>query len=42
MLLQETDPAEATSRLKRVVLIGDHHQLPPIIQNLALQVRGSH
>ncbi len=37
MLLQETDPAEATSRLKRVVLIGDHHQLPPIIQNLALQ-----
>jgi hypothetical protein len=25
------------ARLKRVVLIGDHNQLPPIIQNMALQ-----
>jgi intron-binding protein aquarius len=36
MLLQEVDPIEGC-RLKRVVLIGDHHQLPPIIQNQALQ-----
>ena len=25
------------SRLKRVILIGDHHQLPPVIQNSAFQ-----
>jgi intron-binding protein aquarius len=36
MLLQEDDP-EFGSRLKRVVLLGDHHQLPPIVQNLAFQ-----
>lgn len=24
-------------RLKRVVLIGDHHQLPPVVQNPAFQ-----
>ena len=36
MLLQDVDPIEGC-RLKRVVLIGDHHQLPPIIQNMALQ-----
>lgn len=27
----------AAGRLKRVVLLGDHHQLPPVVQNLALQ-----
>jgi intron-binding protein aquarius len=32
MLLQEQ-----TTRLKRVVLIGDHHQLPPIVKNIAFQ-----
>lgn len=36
MLLQDTDPVDGC-RLKRVVLIGDHHQLPPVIQNQALQ-----
>lgn len=28
---------EAKSALKRVVLIGDHNQLPPVVQNQALQ-----
>jgi intron-binding protein aquarius len=31
--------ATAVPRLKRVILIGDHHQLPPVVQNTALQVR---
>jgi len=34
LLLQ---PSEDTNRLKRVVLIGDHNQLPPIVKNVALQ-----
>eukprot|EP00919_Chromeraceae_sp_WS-2016_P007084 GHVR01016613.1.p1 GENE.GHVR01016613.1~~GHVR01016613.1.p1 ORF type:complete len:566 (+),score=185.57 GHVR01016613.1:191-1699(+) len=38
MLLQTSD--EGVSRLKRVVLIGDHHQLPPIVKNRALQRYG--
>lgn len=36
MLLQDVDAMEG-ARLKRVVLLGDHHQLPPIVQNMALQ-----
>eukprot|EP00456_Euglypha_rotunda_P060749 TRINITY_DN5083_c0_g1_i7.p1 TRINITY_DN5083_c0_g1~~TRINITY_DN5083_c0_g1_i7.p1 ORF type:complete len:336 (-),score=51.94 TRINITY_DN5083_c0_g1_i7:22-933(-) len=36
MLLQQDDP-ESGSRLKRVVLLGDHHQLPPVIKNRAFQ-----
>jgi intron-binding protein aquarius len=36
MLLQNLDP-EFGSRLKRVVLLGDHHQLPPVIKNRAFQ-----
>ena len=35
MMLQK--PEDGFSRLKRVVLIGDHHQLPPVIQNMAFQ-----
>eukprot|EP00954_Amorphochlora_amoebiformis_P025641 1374325-Amorphochlora_amoeboformis.AAC.1 len=36
MLLQEHDK-EFGCRLKRVVLLGDHNQLPPIIKNMAFQ-----
>jgi intron-binding protein aquarius len=38
MLLQQ--PERGVSRLKRVVLIGDHHQLPPVIKNHAIQKFG--
>jgi intron-binding protein aquarius len=27
----------AEPRLQRLILIGDHHQLPPVVQNMALQ-----
>ena len=37
MVLQNPDPATNKSRLKRVALIGDHHQLPPVVKNLAFQ-----
>jgi len=36
MLLQNADEKEGC-RLKRVTLIGDHHQLPPIVKNMAFQ-----
>ena len=36
MLLQRPD-SEGRSRLKRTILIGDHHQLPPVVKNLAIQ-----
>ena len=39
MQLQEEQ--DGRSRLKRVVLIGDHHQLPPVVKNLSL-VKYSH
>ena len=39
MLLQNHDSVEGC-RLKRVVLIGDHHQLPPVVQNMAFQKYG--
>jgi intron-binding protein aquarius len=39
MLLQEQS-VEEESRLKRVVLIGDHNQLPPIVQNMVFQKFG--
>ena len=35
MVLQRAE--DGTSRLKRVILIGDHHQLPPVVKNTALQ-----
>jgi len=34
MLLQNPDPTTGKSRLKRVILVGDHHQLPPVVQNM--------
>ena len=30
-------PQDGVSRLKRMILIGDHHQLPPVIKNMAFQ-----
>merc|ERR1719379_2181447 len=39
MLLQRGSEG-ADSRLKRVCLIGDHHQLPPIVKNRAFQKYG--
>ncbi|CEM26013.1 unnamed protein product [Vitrella brassicaformis CCMP3155] len=38
MLLQQSE--RGVSRLKRVVLIGDHHQLPPVVKNRAFQRYG--
>ena len=35
MLLQRSE--DGVSRLKRVVLLGDHHQLPPVVKNVAFQ-----
>eukprot|EP01125_Pyxidicula_operculata_P011263 TRINITY_DN3682_c1_g2_i2.p1 TRINITY_DN3682_c1_g2~~TRINITY_DN3682_c1_g2_i2.p1 ORF type:complete len:1261 (+),score=324.14 TRINITY_DN3682_c1_g2_i2:363-3785(+) len=39
VLLQDQDP-EAPPRLKRIVLIGDHNQLPPVVKNMAIQKYG--
>jgi intron-binding protein aquarius len=36
MMLQE-QALDAEPRLKRVVLIGDHNQLPPVVKNMAFQ-----
>lgn len=35
LLLQ--NPQDGYSRLKRWIMIGDHHQLPPVIKNMAFQ-----
>uniref|UniRef100_M4DKR9 Intron-binding protein aquarius N-terminal domain-containing protein n=1 Tax=Brassica campestris TaxID=3711 RepID=M4DKR9_BRACM len=35
MLLQRQE--DGVSRLKRCILIGDHHQLPPVVKNMAFQ-----
>lgn len=38
MLMQSsTDSVVEGCRLKRVVLIGDHHQLPPVVKHMAFQ-----
>ena len=34
MLLQKA--ADKNTRLKRVVLLGDHHQLPPIVKHMVI------
>ncbi|KAI8344483.1 hypothetical protein BC941DRAFT_10831 [Chlamydoabsidia padenii] len=39
LLLQE--PEDGENRLKRVILIGDHNQLPPVVKNLAFQQYGN-
>ncbi|CAF1146934.1 unnamed protein product [Adineta steineri] len=36
LLLQTSDQQER-NRLKRCIMIGDHHQLPPVIKNMAFQ-----
>ena len=33
-LLLQSGELDASSRLKRICLIGDHHQLPPVIKNM--------
>ena len=38
--LQNFDVVEGC-RLKRVILIGDHHQLPPVVKNMAFQKYGN-
>ncbi|XP_038597174.1 RNA helicase aquarius isoform X2 [Tachyglossus aculeatus] len=35
LLLQ--NPQDGFSRLKRWIMIGDHHQLPPVVKNMAFQ-----
>ncbi|KAF5733623.1 intron-binding protein aquarius [Tripterygium wilfordii] len=35
MLLQRQE--DGLARLKRAILIGDHHQLPPVVKNMAFQ-----
>lgn len=39
LLLQ--DSQAGMNRLKRVILIGDHHQLPPVVKNTAFQQYGN-
>ena len=31
------NPTDGNNRLKRWIMIGDHHQLPPVIKNMAFQ-----
>merc|ERR1719215_1733200 len=40
LLLQTHDTDLNSATLERVVLIGDHHQLPPVVQNRILAVKG--
>ncbi|KAJ3027064.1 hypothetical protein HDV00_011403, partial [Rhizophlyctis rosea] len=41
LMLQSPDPDTGSSRLKRVVMIGDHNQLPPVVKNQAFQKYGN-
>ncbi|KAI9364882.1 intron-binding protein aquarius [Zopfochytrium polystomum] len=41
LLLQSPDQETGESRLKRVVMIGDHNQLPPVVKNMAFQRYGN-
>ncbi|KAJ3262433.1 hypothetical protein HDU77_000351 [Chytriomyces hyalinus] len=41
LLLQSADQDTGLSHLKRVVLIGDHHQLPPVVHNNGFQKYGN-
>ncbi|KAF0044147.1 hypothetical protein F2P81_003305 [Scophthalmus maximus] len=36
-LRKRINPEDGYSRLKRWIMIGDHHQLPPVIKNMAFQ-----
>lgn len=36
-LFLQQNPEDGYSRLKRWIMIGDHHQLPPVIKNMAFQ-----
>lgn len=36
-LLLQTADNQGRNRLKRCIMIGDHHQLPPVIKNMAFQ-----
>jgi len=36
-LLLQTSDEQGRNRLKRCIMIGDHHQLPPVIKNMAFQ-----
>ena len=37
MIVRYVSSFTTSLRLKRVILIGDHHQLPPVIKNMAFQ-----
>jgi len=37
MVLYKQEENRPVRKLKRIVLLGDHNQLPPIVQNIALQ-----
>jgi intron-binding protein aquarius len=36
-LFEFQNPEDNFNRLKRWIMIGDHHQLPPVIKNMAFQ-----
>ncbi|KAI9192971.1 intron-binding protein aquarius [Polychytrium aggregatum] len=40
-LLLQSPEEDGKSRLKRVIMIGDHNQLPPVVKNMAFQKYGN-